>query len=419
MDGLQPTTIVDQPIALLNGELSQATGSSSGLSSETTPDTIPNIRVPQLNIAASVVSDSIDTQSRAIKGIYTFDQMGAIQIGDYVAGSTGQILISPSGFVATNSSGVDTVTIDGTTGNATFRGTVTASDFIGGTIAIGSGNTIFKVDSTGNMWSGHTDMASAPFQVSNTGNLIASNATISGTITGSTITGSTISGGTITGASLAGGSIDIGGSDNTSFHVDSSGNVWLGASSFGSAPFVITSTGALATINGISVQGGLFLDRAFGNQGNIYFNNGHGDTTETHHFDPTSPNQYNLGGSSRYWFAINYHFLTKQGGFGVFDDGVEMQDGKILSDTEALLAMQPDKVRKEWGKPIFDFETLPKVIRVYPKTHDGEVVKKNKKGKYIDKYGDEHWEGEDVNAMISILIGAVRELTRRVKTLEN
>lgn len=408
MDGLQPTEIVDQPVALLSGEFSQATGSNAGGSNETTPDTIPNVRVPQLNIAASVVSDSIDTQARAIKGTYTFDQMGAIQIGDYVSGVSGQILISPAGLVATNSSGVNTVTIDGTTGNATFIGTITASNFIGGTIAIGSGNTIFKVDSAGNMWSGHANQASAPFQVSNTGNLIASNATISGTITGSTITGSVISGGsitgvTVTGSTISGGNINI----NNAFIVNSVGDVQCQTIQF---------TNLIYASNAINI--GANGEITGPNNGFLDVNTGHGNI-ETRHLDPTVGDLYNLGGSSRWWFAINYHFLTKQGGFGVFDDGVEMQDGKILTDTEALLAMKPDKVKKEWGKPIFDFNTLPKVIRVYPKTNDGKLVRKNKQGKYIDKFGDEHQEGEDVNAMISIMIGALRELTTRVKTLES
>ena len=44
---------------------------------------------------------------------------------------------------------------------------------------------------------------------------------------------------------VAGGTIDIGGSDSTSFHVDSIGNMWLGASSYGAAPFQVSSTGGL------------------------------------------------------------------------------------------------------------------------------------------------------------------------------
>jgi hypothetical protein len=53
---------------------------------------------------------------------------------------------------------------------------------------------------------------------------------------------------------IDGGTIDIGGSDTTSFHVDSSGNMWLGAANSGTAPFKVTSGGAL-TATGVNVTG--------------------------------------------------------------------------------------------------------------------------------------------------------------------
>lgn len=52
-----------------------------------------------------------------------------------------------------------------------------------GSLSIGSGSAIFKVDSSGNHWSGNASYASAPFRVSNTGALVATGATISGAIT--------------------------------------------------------------------------------------------------------------------------------------------------------------------------------------------------------------------------------------------
>lgn len=53
---------------------------------------------------------------------------------------------------------------------------------------------------------------------------------------------------------ISAGTIDIGGSDATSFHVDASGNMWLGDAAFASAPFKVSSAGALtaasATVTG-------------------------------------------------------------------------------------------------------------------------------------------------------------------------
>jgi hypothetical protein len=45
----------------------------------------------------------------------------------------------------------------------------------GGSLSIGSGNNIFKVDSAGNFWSGNSTMASAPFQVTTAGAVTANN----------------------------------------------------------------------------------------------------------------------------------------------------------------------------------------------------------------------------------------------------
>ena len=49
----------------------------------------------------------------------------------------------------------------------------------------------------------------------------------------------------MSGSNISGGTIDIGGSDSTSFHVDSDGNLFLGAGTFGSAPFKVSNAGAL------------------------------------------------------------------------------------------------------------------------------------------------------------------------------
>lgn len=58
---------------------------------------------------------------------------------------------------------------------------------------------------------------------------------------------------------IAGGTIDIGGSDSSSFHVDGTGNMWLGSGTFAGAPFSVSSTGAVVassvTLTGANVTG--------------------------------------------------------------------------------------------------------------------------------------------------------------------
>ena len=59
---------------------------------------------------------------------------------------------------------------------------------------------------------------------------------------------------------MSGGTIDIGGSDSSSFHVDSDGDMWLGAANYVDAPSKVSSGGdAVAgnlTVSSISITGG-------------------------------------------------------------------------------------------------------------------------------------------------------------------
>ncbi len=159
-------------------------------------------------------------------------------------------------------------------------------------------------------------------------------------------------------------------------------------------------------------------------------------TTNSH--DPRSSASYNLGGSSQYWWYLNVKEISKQGGggFGVFDDGVELQSGKVVSDIEAILNMKPHKTRKtDYGKFEYDLDTIPKAVRHIPKLDNNgnpiykcgkkylskkkETVFDKRKKKYIEKEVEiEHTEGERVFVMMSIMIGAIRELSNKVKQLE-
>lgn len=74
-----------------------------------------------------------------------------------------------------------------------FTGVIEASSFVGGNIVIGSGNNVFKADSTG-IWAGNANFANAPFSVNMNGKMKAVGAEFSGTISASTINGGTITG---------------------------------------------------------------------------------------------------------------------------------------------------------------------------------------------------------------------------------
>lgn len=121
-----------------------------------------------------------------------------------------------------------------------------------GAVQNGSGDSVFKANPSYGIWLGNSDFASAPFKVSMAGVLTATGATITGTIT-------------VT-------SIDIGGDDATSAHIDTDGNLWLGASvaNKATAPARISNAGvavftditATGTINATAgyMASGFYLD---------------------------------------------------------------------------------------------------------------------------------------------------------------
>ena len=91
--------------------------------------------------------------------------------------------------------------------NATITGEVNAtSGTFNGSIAIGSGNSIFKADSNG-IYLGNATFGSAPFRVTPAGDVTATSATITGTLTLTNIDGTTV---TYTGGTLGVGTIGSG-----------------------------------------------------------------------------------------------------------------------------------------------------------------------------------------------------------------
>ena len=106
---------------------------------------------------------------------------------------------------------------------------------LGGLIA-GTGGTMIALDPTEGLWLGAAKFDDAPFRVNMAGELRASSATISGAISGV--------------------SLDIPDAVTAnSFHVDSSGNMWLGATTFAAAPAKISNAGA-GTFSSMTITGG-------------------------------------------------------------------------------------------------------------------------------------------------------------------
>ena len=118
-----------------------------------------------------------------------------------------------------------------------------------------------------------------------------------------------------------------------------------------------------------------------------------------HLYPVSSAAQITLGSSNKYYHEVNSVYFTKRGGFGVFDEGVELQDGRKVSDLEAILNLKPHpKMKSQYGVPRVDPKTLPKVVLKPKESKDGE-------------------DGEELGAMISIILGAIKELNKKYEEM--
>jgi len=245
----EPNPLTDQPITEhVEGESPQPKKSMDDYNI-LYPNTMPADVFSGMQVAKEVASIALNTQARQILGGFTFTQTGSLAVGNYVSGASGDIRISPNGIVGRNSSGVSTFTIDGTTGDATFMGTITAlAGSIGGfTIASGylyagtGANTAGLSPADYPFWAGATyaNRATAPFRVTPAGALTASNATITGTITANA--------GSIGGFTIESGYLYAGTGANTAGLSPADYPFWAGATydNRATAPFRVTPAGTI------------------------------------------------------------------------------------------------------------------------------------------------------------------------------
>jgi len=138
-----PEVIGNNPISTTIEEPETRPSSGGGSKELNYPEGTPvAVRFPIKRVAVALLSTSLNTQSKKILGSYTFGVMGAISIGTYEDGVSGSISISPDGITGINESGTTTFSIDGTTGDATFLGTIQASSVIAGAVNVGNNSLI-------------------------------------------------------------------------------------------------------------------------------------------------------------------------------------------------------------------------------------------------------------------------------------
>lgn len=129
--------------------------------------------------------------------------------------------------------------------------------------------------------------------------------------------------------------------------------------------------------------------------------------------NPNGAGAVSSGDGSDYWNDISYKTLTDRGCLGWFDEGVELQDGTIVSDCDAIASIKKHPVKKTiYGVPMLDYKSFPKVA--FKKAQaKGELLQRDEND---DPIGGS--DGIEMTSMQSIMIGAIKELHKRVASLE-
>ncbi|MCR4306241.1 MAG: hypothetical protein NUV73_04120 [Candidatus Daviesbacteria bacterium] len=134
-----PDVIDDTPFPQ-EGESDIASSQNTGQTYE--PETIKDQSFPIKRTAVELLSSALNTRSKKILQEFQFTPSGAIQVGNYQDGISGDIRISPDGIVARDSSGNTTFILDGATGDAVFAGSIQSGSVITGQVIVGNNNVI-------------------------------------------------------------------------------------------------------------------------------------------------------------------------------------------------------------------------------------------------------------------------------------
>lgn len=141
-DKVYSNTIIEETPFPNEEEQVVTTSDKTGSNTYTNKTTQP-VSFPTKRIAVEVIGTALNTKSLKILQKFEFTKHGAIQVGEYQNGVSGEIKISPDGIVAKNQSGLTTFALDGDTGDAVFKGTIQSGAVVTETLAVGPDGDIY------------------------------------------------------------------------------------------------------------------------------------------------------------------------------------------------------------------------------------------------------------------------------------
>jgi len=125
------------------------TESESVVGGEYKPTTTKEKNFPRKRIAVELLSSVLNTRSRRILEEFQLQQSGGFKIGDFKEGISGDLRITPNGITARDLAGLITFALNGTTGDAVFKGEIRAGTLVGGEVSVIGGNFVVY-DGNGN-----------------------------------------------------------------------------------------------------------------------------------------------------------------------------------------------------------------------------------------------------------------------------
>lgn len=117
-----------------------------------TPTVAKEKNFPTRKIAVELIGSALNTKSKKILQEFEFTPSGAIQVGDYKKGVSGDLRLSPAGLVARNKAGLETIAIDGDTGDAVFKGTLQTGAVISGLVVVGDNSIVIDGENKRQVW---------------------------------------------------------------------------------------------------------------------------------------------------------------------------------------------------------------------------------------------------------------------------
>lgn len=413
------------------------------------------------NLITDLINARLDSSAKTILSDFNFgatNYAGAVKAGDIawnattgaITGGSG-VVVYRKGIVGANA-GVVTFSIDATTGNATFSGTITGSTITGGTIQTSDLTTVNRIRILGSS-------NQIQFLNSVNDNVAQIQTFYNGTDEGCTIQATGASLNTYYTSSSGYSSIDItangayfsaSGKGTIAFaimgleyDVNNYANLSLDFSASDMSTAAITPTKVVAgssvdlpwagnfvpdstttyklgTSSKVWLEG--YINKILGlGTSNVIDLGLSGRIATNQDFVPSAAAGNNLGNATYYWNDVSYKTLTDRGCLGWFDEGVELQDGRIVSDIQAIKEVKQHPIKKTiYGKPMLDYKSLPKVV--YKKAElNGKILDRDENDEpYIMENGQKipAQDGAETTALISIMFGAIKELSIEIENLK-